>query len=1041
MKPSLVGAVTGFLAGLLLLSVPPFTSDLQADITGKITGVVTDAATGEPLPGAAIQLVEIGRGSFTNEQGRYFLLNVPLGTYSLRVTLIGFRTQVIEDVQVTLDDVSVVDVQLETEVLEVGEETIVTAARPLVDTRQAGSLQTTERELILDLPVRDIEDILLFQQGIIRINSFTRTQPFAEVRGLTDFRIRGGRNAEAIFLVDNLPIHNPVFGGVGTPFSTRSIGQLDFLTGGYPGQYGNALSGVINIVTPEGGERYEGELQFGSSRVAGVLGSEPNRLARRDQVDAFAGGYLPGLRDQFRWLVAASRVTGADKVWEFDDAVDDPLCGGAIGGPGRLPDCTAAVEARDPSGLLPRTGDLIPGWRGIGNRDAQDIFGKGTWIFSPGMKLHGTIQWANQDIFAFFDQPLVQVNIDRSQFNRPDTTVFSVPVGTDIVPPTTKRSTNRQSFFWSHTLGGGRSFYTVTGQRFKQRRLTFTETPFGNRISPDLFANRAGNALTTLILIGEFNGDNSFTTWAVQGQGTNQVTDHHELKGGFNYYLYDIDFFEVQDIGLNDVLLDTVAFGVSLFVKSGETLPDGTVVEEVVRVCPDGTTFSSSDTAGLCKDGSRGVGGAFVEEEAKPFEIAGYLQDTIEYDFMTVNLGLRFDAGETGGSFWVNPFDPYNRPSLCTEAGRSLTVAELQECNAFAEDTSDDFEDAEARIQFSPRIAISFPVTATSNVFLNFGRYSQNPLYRNVFTNNGVATPFEGTPKSISLETREGQAPVIGNALLDLQLSNQFEIGFNAAVSDDWAVGATIWSKDNSGLTGVETIPFFDSQVLYGGGLRTFQVLVNRDFSSSRGVDLRLRKRLSNYWRLLANYTLSRARTNSSEPFTQIQNVDNGDPPDPRRERADDGDTPHNFQLVLDTIFPEGTFTGAPAILNNFRVGLQFFASSGLPFTPIRDVFGVVQEEINSGRIPASYTVSLRAVKGFRHGNLDWNVFADVRNLFDRKNAIEVFPSTGRPDRGIFDRGRENEAGGVENIGSSQLDRPWHFGPRREVLLGFRVRF
>ena len=90
---------------LLLLASVVFAAN------GKVAGVVKDAQNGQPLPGANVQLVGTTLGSTTDAQGRYFILNVPPGTYSVKVTFIGYEAVTISDVVSRLDVTTPLDFQ------------------------------------------------------------------------------------------------------------------------------------------------------------------------------------------------------------------------------------------------------------------------------------------------------------------------------------------------------------------------------------------------------------------------------------------------------------------------------------------------------------------------------------------------------------------------------------------------------------------------------------------------------------------------------------------------------------------------------------------------------------------------------------------------------------------------------------------------------------------------------------------------------------------------------------------------------------------
>ena len=69
---------------ILLLSLKAFAGD-----TGKLAGAVTDATTKEPLVGASVLVVGTSMGASTDLDGRFVILNVPPGSYTLRATTVG----------------------------------------------------------------------------------------------------------------------------------------------------------------------------------------------------------------------------------------------------------------------------------------------------------------------------------------------------------------------------------------------------------------------------------------------------------------------------------------------------------------------------------------------------------------------------------------------------------------------------------------------------------------------------------------------------------------------------------------------------------------------------------------------------------------------------------------------------------------------------------------------------------------------------------------------------------------------------------------
>ena len=154
---------------------------------GKIAGVVKDE-TGQVLPGANI-VVEIGGdkvGAIADDKGRYFILNIMPGSYTVNASYIGHQTVKQTDIEVRLDLTTTVDFALETEAIE-GEGVTVVADAPLVERSLTTSRATIGRaELNNTMPVADLQDLIDTTPSVFR------------------GYIRGGRKAEAKVLVDGI---------------------------------------------------------------------------------------------------------------------------------------------------------------------------------------------------------------------------------------------------------------------------------------------------------------------------------------------------------------------------------------------------------------------------------------------------------------------------------------------------------------------------------------------------------------------------------------------------------------------------------------------------------------------------------------------------------------------------------------------------------------------------------------------------------------------------------------------------------------------
>ena len=184
--------------------------------TGRIVGMITDASDGNPLPGANVQLVELGRGGASDSDGQYELTGVPAGEHTLRFSFIGYLPQ---EARITLDagETLTYDVALPVDVTELGE-VVVTALGIQREVRSLGyAVQAVEGAAVANAATSNIVNSLAGKSAGVQITS-SSGQPGKASRIV----IRGnssllGEN-QPLFVVDGVPIsneedQNPVFDG------------------------------------------------------------------------------------------------------------------------------------------------------------------------------------------------------------------------------------------------------------------------------------------------------------------------------------------------------------------------------------------------------------------------------------------------------------------------------------------------------------------------------------------------------------------------------------------------------------------------------------------------------------------------------------------------------------------------------------------------------------------------------------------------------------------------------------------------------------
>lgn len=232
--------------------------------TGRVEGTVVDQ-DGEPLVGVNVLLEGTTRGATTSIDGDYFILNVRPGEYTLLVSYIGFHSQRIQNVQVAVDRTTRIDVEMTEETLEMGEIVISAQTSMVTMDRTSSSAKISQVEL-LALPVDNFTQAVALQAGV------NRGQDGA-------LHIRGGRSSEVQYYVDGVAVSNPFNFGMSVPVENTAVQEIEVISGSFNAEFGQANSGIINIVTKEGGEQFEGTF------IAGVGGYLSNRTDLYRDID------------------------------------------------------------------------------------------------------------------------------------------------------------------------------------------------------------------------------------------------------------------------------------------------------------------------------------------------------------------------------------------------------------------------------------------------------------------------------------------------------------------------------------------------------------------------------------------------------------------------------------------------------------------------------------------------------------------------------------------------------------------------------------
>jgi len=237
---------------------------LLAGTKGKIAGRVIDKATQEPLPGANVTIEGRLMGTASGIDGGFTIVDVPPGVYRVKAAFVGYAAMSITDVRVNVDQTTTLTFELSEQALQ-SSEVVVTAERPMVRKDATGSVSIISQEEIQVLPVANFIDVLRMRAGVVGEGS--------------NLHVRGGRGNEVAYMIDGVYVEDPLFGGLGTALHNDAIEQMQFLSGTFSAEYGDAMSGVVNLVTREGTERFRFKVEGRTSEFASPFkGYHENRI-------------------------------------------------------------------------------------------------------------------------------------------------------------------------------------------------------------------------------------------------------------------------------------------------------------------------------------------------------------------------------------------------------------------------------------------------------------------------------------------------------------------------------------------------------------------------------------------------------------------------------------------------------------------------------------------------------------------------------------------------------------------------------------------
>jgi hypothetical protein len=215
---------------------------------GRVKGRVVDSETSQPIAGAVIEVDGTDYGDNSDENGEYLVTTVPAGVQSLTITAMGYEPQRISNILVIVDQTVVQNVRLRSTVIPIKDVVEARATRQITPTQTATQKTMTTAEFG-KLPVASLADIIGLSAGVVN-------EP---TRGM---HLRGGRPDEVGYFVDGIATTDPIYGYQAARVNPEATAEVVIISGGFDAEYGEAMSGIVQIITKEGREKTSGRLKY-----------------------------------------------------------------------------------------------------------------------------------------------------------------------------------------------------------------------------------------------------------------------------------------------------------------------------------------------------------------------------------------------------------------------------------------------------------------------------------------------------------------------------------------------------------------------------------------------------------------------------------------------------------------------------------------------------------------------------------------------------------------------------------------------------------
>lgn len=930
-----------------LLFLPTF---VLAGTVGKIQGKVTDLQTGEALIGANVLVVGTSFGAATDVNGEFVINNLDPGVYQLKCSYLGYKTVTVSNVRVQADLTTEQEFKLPAEGVSVGEVTIV-AQRPLINKSNTNAIRSTTGKDIEALPVRGINNVLQLTPGVVLSDG--------------NVFVRGGRVDEVGYYLEGTNITNPVFGGRGITIIQDAVEEIQVQAGGYTAEFGGANAGIIRTQLKSGTPDFKFTAEYYTDNLS--FKSKSSRFDGKKTLGAYTYGENEFIGTVSGPLFAKNiKFFGLfDSHWQLDPN-PRPFPGfdlGVITDPNSSTPGHESINMYYPGG--PTYATAMQSYTGTGTL---------TLDFNPLIfRVTGSLTWRDYgrggggNISQLLNMGRISHGTDynfagtfKMTHILSPTTYYEVNFGytrTQSVNYDPLLKYSWKSYGDSVANANAGAVWTRTAQDIEVGRTGRYQRPTGYDILGFYF-NAPGDITAGFgrTKREEYNFAASFST---------EINKVHSIKFGGEFQTYTLRSYGVTARSYANAVAN---------MKPGDDIRDIMI----------GLTnsygydfFGNEVNTDFNPNG--GVFDPGLLAPKRPKFAGVYIQDKIEYKNLIINVGLRYDYIDIDNLALKDPTRPETAFNIQTFHVDSKGLTKTPSYSGI-----------------SPRLGFSFPVTDQTVFHAQYGKFVQQSKLRDTY--QGI---YQIASVNLNNQYFVG-APVGWN--IRPTRTTQYEIGFTQQLSNFASFDITGYYKDIQ-----DQVEFGTQEVGTGSAFKSYNILQNGDFATTKGVELSFNMR-----------RIDRIQVNGSVSFQNAQGTGSNANSHAGIVGAPlDGVTVFNPAYVSPLDFNKaisGNFNvdyrfskdEESSVLRQLGLSMLFRFDSGHPYTlgigkgnnsgslegDAR--FRAPIEPLNASTTPWTYNIDLRIDKSFPiMDKLKANVYVWVTNLLDTRNIENVFLRTG----------------------------------------------